>query len=154
MGRITSYNVCYTKLLRTLTVDDYFGAFGLNKITKLTLEPGMTKTGCYGANLIKEVIIPQGVKIITQNAFSGNPYTSIIIPESVDSIQGAAFSSSRITSINIPRGLTYLSASLFSHTDLTEFVIPNRITSYNVCYTKLLRLWPTYITGDKYSCFK
>ncbi len=113
----------------TLTVDDYFGAFGLNKITKLTLEPGMTKTGCYGANLIKEVIIPQGVKIITQNAFSGNPYTSIIIPESVDSIQGAAFSSSRITSINIPRGLTYLSASLFSHTDLTEFVIPKQITT-------------------------
>lgn len=81
---------------------------------------------------LTSVIIPDGVTSIGSAAFSDcNNVTSIEIPNSVTSIGGSAFSScSRLNSVNIPNNITTVAANLFSGCNsLTTISIPSSVTS-------------------------
>ena len=62
------------------------------------------------------VVIPDGVKIIENNAFKGNKnVTSIVIPGSIEKIYGGAFRDCEsLTSVTILNGATYISSAAFS----------------------------------------
>ena len=97
--RITSYNVCYTKLLR-----EKLGA-------QITVVP-VDRFGRVDPDAIRRAITPKTVLITVMHA-NNEVGTIQPIPE--------------ISTIAREAGILF-------HTDAA------RITSYNVCYTKLLRL--------------
>ena len=77
----------------------------------------------------RDVIIPQRVTSIDNDAFKNSNITSVIIPDSVTSIGSAAFSSNSLTSVIIPDSVIIMSNSAFSYNSLTSVIIPDSVTS-------------------------
>ena len=87
---------------------------------------------CY----ISELVLPNSVKSIGDNAFLGcSSLTSIAIPNSVTSIGHSAFRGcSSLTSVAIPNSVTSIGNQAFAYcTSLTSITIPNSVTS--ISYT-------------------
>ncbi|MDF2881243.1 MAG: hypothetical protein K0R54_1800, partial [Clostridiaceae bacterium] len=83
-------------------------------------------------NLIKTVIIQEGVTSIGDNAFYNNfiNLTSIIIPETVTKIGSNAFYKSGIASIIIPNSVLTISSSAFNECDgLISITIPSSVVT-------------------------
>ena len=81
---------------------------------------------------IKELVIPNSVTRIGNNAFDGcNSLTSVMIPNSVTSIGNSAFSGcGGLTSITIPNSVTSIGNNAFSGcSGLTSVIIPNSVTT-------------------------
>lgn len=86
--------------------------------------------------------IPEGTKIIGENAFSHcENLTSITIPDSVREIRDSAFAvCTALTSICIPNSVTSISDSMFFDcVALTSVTLPNSVTSigslvFSYCY--------------------
>ena len=84
------------------------------------------------ADVIRNVVIENGVSIIGEYAFMGcTNLTSITIPDSVTSIRSGAFSKcSGLTSITIPNSVTSIGSLAFCGcSGLTSITIPNSVTS-------------------------
>ena len=113
--RITSYNVCYTKLLRSEGYD-FMNSITLSIDGKKVLVPETHKELAYRINL----------DIDELGALQGNESLLVLnlLPKLKASIK-----------INLE---VYDNALEWLNT-LAEYKIRPRITSYNVCYTKLLR---------------
>ncbi len=82
--------------------------------------------------LVTEVVIPDGIKIISYYAFSGcTSLTTITIPNSVTRIRdGAFYECTGLTSVEIPNSVTSIGYEAFrSCTGLTSITIGNRVTS-------------------------
>ena len=80
---------------------------------------------------IESVILPKGLTIIGDYAFSGcSSLTSITIPDSVTSIEWGAFSGcSSLTSITIPDSVTKIGGYAFDCcSSLTSITIPDSVT--------------------------
>ena len=100
------------------------------KDARLTIENGVLVKCSEDAK--GELIIPDGVTIIRDFAFSGcTSLTSITIPGSVTSIGYGAFKDcDSLTSITIPDSVTSIGRSAFlGCTSLTSVTIPNSVTS-------------------------
>ena len=100
------------------------------KDARLTIENGVLVKCSEDAK--GELIIPDGVTIIRDFAFSGcTSLTSITIPGSVTSIGYGAFKDcDSLTSITIPDSVTSIGRSAFLDcTSLTSVTIPNSVTS-------------------------
>ena len=83
-------------------------------------------------NIIKSVVIGDGITSIGNDAFSGcSSLTSIDIPNSVTSIGNFAFSRcSSLTNITIPDGVTSIGDSAFTNcSSLASITIPDGVTS-------------------------
>ena len=82
--------------------------------------------------LVTELIIPEGVTSIGNNAFSGcSSIESLIIPEGVISIGEYAFYNCKsLISVKISEGVTSIGKNAFEKcTSLTSIVIPDSVTS-------------------------
>ena len=99
---------------------------------------GLSNLMPYSENLyingekLVDLIIPDGVTIIGDSAFSGcSSLRSITIPDSVTSIGNSAFSGCRrLTSITIPDSVTSIGDGTFSDCrSLTSITIPDGVTS-------------------------
>ena len=115
--RITSYNVCYTKLLR-IVARTHIGQGAPNKVDS---------HDAHGAPLGSEELA------LTKRGFGRDPEASFVIPAEVAEHMGGC----------IARGAE-LEATWqgLLETKKSEPAVAAwlaRITSYNVCYTKLLR---------------
>ena len=79
---------------------------------------------------IKDLIIPNNVSEIKENAFSGGYFNTITIPEGIVSIGKSAFEGcSELKSISLPNSLESLGVQLFyGCTNLESILIPNRVT--------------------------
>ena len=80
---------------------------------------------------IADLVIPDGVTIIGEWAFSGcSSLTSVTIPESVTSIGDGAFADCRsLTSVTIGSGVTSIGGGAFSGcSSLTSITIPKSVT--------------------------
>ena len=100
----------------------------------ILLNKEKTEIICYpaGKKDIKKYIIPEGVTIIAEYAFSEcSSLESIVIPNSVTSIVDNAFSRcSSLNSINIPEGVTSIGYSAFSGcSNLESITIPSSVTT-------------------------
>ncbi|MCL2042037.1 MAG: leucine-rich repeat protein [Bacteroidales bacterium] len=83
-------------------------------------------------NIIKKVIIEDGVTSVGNNAFHGcYTLTSIVVPSSVTSIGEYAFAwCNSLTAVNIPDGITTIRDGVFHLCSrLTSIDIPNNVTS-------------------------
>ena len=117
--RITSYNVCYTKLLRINPI-----------IVESHLFPRKGTGAMYGQSVSRSNL-SIGISATIFCAFSDfgkvrTPVKLIYIPSLIISF---AVSNEPLKQCTTPFGLYILS----------KFMQSSRITSYNVCYTKLLR---------------
>ena len=81
---------------------------------------------------IKEAIIPNGVKSIESNVFSGcTALTNVTIPNSITNIGSSAFSEcSNLVDVTISDSITSIEANTFYNCSaLTSITIPNNVTS-------------------------
>lgn len=78
-----------------------------------------------------ELIVPESVSLIREQAFEGCSLTSVILGSNVTEIWNAAFQDcSSLTSVNIPGGIISIEDELFrSCTSLTSITIPDSVTS-------------------------
>ena len=63
----------------------------------------------------KEVVIPEGIKVIGAHAFRETGITKVIIPSSVERIEQSAFENTNESEINLPKGIRAIGDSAFSH---------------------------------------
>ena len=112
-------------------------------------------------SLIKEAIIPDGVKIIPVEAFRGcTNLKKVVIPASVKSIGGMAFAFTKIKQIVLPEGLTSIDTGAFMECkELEEVVIPESVTLIENCAfygckaLKKVKL-PSHLTMLGHSAFR
>lgn len=104
----------------------------------------------------ENIIIPYGVKIIREFAFSGcvDMVDRITIPESVETIGIHAFAyCSGLQSINIPNGVKTIHSYTFSNcTNLTDIVIPDGVTNigmgaFDICKNLEFVTIPSSVTA-------
>ena len=82
-----------------------------------------------GDNAVRKVVIPEGVEMIGDAAFS-NSYNllTITLPSTITSIESGAFYNTGITSFNYPQDITSISSWVFQNTNLKEFSVPEKVT--------------------------
>ena len=81
-------------------------------------------------HLLKEIIIPKGVRTIERSDFKDCTFLNeATLPDSIKRIAGSAFENcSNLTKINIPRGVEFIEDSAFSRCKkLTILTLPNGI---------------------------
>lgn len=77
-------------------------------------------------------ILPDGIEIIGNKAFSDTPIGHINIPETVTEFGSEAFAyTGDLIGFHIPSGVAQLSDGLFRQSDIRILDIPNQITSIN-----------------------
>lgn len=80
--------------------------------------------------VVKEVYIPEGIKILGPGAFSGcQNLTSVVIPEGVTEIDGYAFEDCKnLSSVVLPDSVTHIGGSAFwKCTSLTSLELPSNL---------------------------
>ena len=79
---------------------------------------------------LTSIVIPEGLKSIGANAFSGTSLASVVIPNSVTSIGERAFAGSSIRSVVIPDSVMSIGERAFEEClDLASVVIPDSVQS-------------------------
>jgi len=88
---------------------------------------------CVGMKNLKKVTIPEGVKIIEDEAFRGSGIQSVKLPSSLRTIGPNAFCDCKeLSSIDLPEGLVSIGSAAFYGSGLTSVTIPDSVTS--LCY--------------------
>ena len=76
-----------------------------------------------------DVVLPQGVKIISNNSFTETRnLNSIELPNGVEKIEQSAFQNSSMVRINLPNTLKSIGDFAFGTTALEDIIIPNSVT--------------------------
>lgn len=87
--------------------------------------PDDTDSGISAEN----VILPESLKIIGDNAFLKSGLKTIVIPNGVESIGSYAFSGcNSLSSISLPESLTKIGVGAFNNTNLSEIILPASLT--------------------------
>lgn len=89
----------------------------------------MIETGSVVSGGFSQYVIPDGVRIICDNAFSGCPnLTKITIPQSVNFIGRGAFQNCRkLNGLQLPDNIVYIGEDAFSCTSVTHFTLPTSL---------------------------
>ncbi|MBR6513922.1 MAG: leucine-rich repeat protein [Clostridia bacterium] len=82
-------------------------------------------------DLKNPVVIPNGVKVISNGAFAYSAMTSVVIPDSVESIGDFAFFCANITKAEIGKNVKHIGKSAFSGChELKQIVLPATVESF------------------------
>jgi uncharacterized membrane protein YgcG len=100
----------------------------IEKIENLRLGSGLTIIG--GSAFAKSpltggLVIPDTVKEIRQNSFSGYTGTTLHLPNGLEVLDG--FANTKITSVNIPNSVKEIGQYAFLNTDIESITIPNGV---------------------------
>ncbi len=79
---------------------------------------------------VKNVTVPEGVKVIGTSAFAYSAIENIILPASLREIQDSAFEGSKLQTISLKEGITKIGNACFKNcSDLQKFAMPNSVTT-------------------------
>lgn len=82
-----------------------------------------------GDNAVTKVTIPEGVKMIGEEAFAYcSNFTEITLPSTITNIERSAFFNTPITEFIYPQNIDNIPASVFYGTKLKEFSVPDNVT--------------------------
>lgn len=99
---------------------------------EISIPDGVTRIAngaFYRYRKITKVTVPDSVREIGVNAFSGTVINEITLPSTMDSIEEDAFRDCRnLTSITLPEGITVLKRSFMDCWQLTSVNIPSTLT--------------------------
>lgn len=106
--------------------------FPFNTVTQLVIPNTITKFNrLYNDQLLTNIVFPNSVTYIGDNALQNNKLTSIIIPPNVTYIGHHAFTNNKITSVVIPSKVTFIGADVFSGNSITSLTISEGIVDIN-----------------------
>ena len=127
LTNITSVNFDKAKNLSSILG----GAFYFDKITNLIIPDGVTiiSDSAFANNQLTSVIIPNGVTTIGSHAFANNSLTSIIIPDSVTSIGEYAFHVNNLSSVKMSDNMITIGDYAFSNNKMVNIKLPNSVTT-------------------------
>ena len=97
----------------------------------LTIDKSVQTIGAkafFGNKQISSVVIPDGVKLIDEQAFFSSSLSEINIPNSVTTINSSAFAFAGLTSLTLPNALTRISSQTFRNTKIRSLIIPPSVT--------------------------
>ena len=105
------------------------GAFKYgNTINSVVMPRGITEINNYAfadVSTLTQVILPETLINIGDNAFYGTGITSIYFPQSLQRIGKNAFENSGLTSVSLPYNLKEIDWKAFANTNITTISIPN-----------------------------
>ena len=86
---------------------------------------------CFAGQPLTSINIPEGIQVVSSNAFSGcNKLVAVQLPSSMNVLDATCFSGcSRLANINLPEGLTTLKTYIFNKCALEDVEIPSTVTS-------------------------
>ena len=122
-------NTPVTELTVPASVETMFDALSGSNVRRVVFETGRTvipQEACRSATALQEVVIPEGIELISQSAFSGcMSLTDLSLPASLKEIYPWAFSDTGLTSLNLPDGVEWLGYAILSgNTGVKEFTLP------------------------------
>jgi hypothetical protein len=88
---------------------------------------------CFANTTISKTIIPEGIEVIPNNAFSRCEHlVDVTLPSTIKSLDATCFAWCKsLSNINLPEGLTKLMTYIFAETALVDVVIPSTVTEIN-----------------------
>ena len=85
---------------------------------------------CFGYQTkLAKVTLPDCVKIIGADAFSGSPIESIVLPADLEELGARAFAYAKFTTLTIPSKVTKIANAAFNGVKLSTIDLPATITS-------------------------
>lgn len=114
-------------------------------------------SGTYALTNLSAATIPNSVEII-YDTFRKSKIKNIVLPNSVKVLSGVTFASSDLESITIPYGVETISEDVFSNTKLSSIVIPNSVKgsfgSFSNCASLSAVTLSNQITSLMSYCFQ
>lgn len=99
---------------------------------EITFPSGLERIPELGMNATRKVNIPEGVKIIGEDAFwACSNLKEITLPSTITSIESGAFFNTSISGFNYPQNIDSIPINAFCGTKLTEFSVPPKVTEIN-----------------------
>lgn len=112
-------------------ISDEVCRFRQESVTKITLPETITEIGAYAfscCSALKDVNIPEGVKVIRSNTFCNTGIKTLSLPESVERLCDYALASVNYKEVYLPHGLTEIGKSAFQMChDIERIEIPARV---------------------------
>lgn len=99
---------------------------------EITFPSSLERIPELGMNAVRKVNIPEGVKIIGEDAFwACSNLKEITLPSTITSIESGAFFNTSISGFNYPQNIDSIPINAFCGTKLTEFSVPPKVTEIN-----------------------
>ncbi len=128
-------NMELLKIRGAMNSDDWASVKLLTGIKAIDFtDTGITSipsSACSGLSYLSTVMLPETLKEIGNNAFTGTNFHQITIPASVESIENEAWSETRLRYITFPENseLTFIGSKAFYKTRIMEFDMPESVES-------------------------
>ena len=91
--------------------------------------PSPSELSTFAYNELVSVDLGANVRVIGPQAFMHNNIRELVIPDSVDTIRNNAFWTNHLTNIDFGNGLRLIQSGAFSANHLVDVVIPDSVTS-------------------------
>lgn len=93
-----------------------------------------------------EIVIPQNVSIIEEQAFAGIHTDRVVLPQGLTTIEREAFADSVIGSVSLPDSITFIAPNAFRGAQISSLELPGKLVQGSA-----LQQWASHNAAD-YAC--